>query len=111
TRLAMQQPTDARLKPNDCIYIECGSRCGYYTAALTRTGAVEPNQEYKDLFGHMRSTFDLMLASLRAGAISADVDAEARTYLRRQGLEKWWLHRGGYSLGIGFTPGWGEGMV
>lgn len=111
TRLAMQQPTDASLGAKDPIYIECGARCGYYTAALTRTGAAQPDQEYTEIYGHMRSAFDLMLGSLRAGAISADVDAQARLYLRKHGLEKWWFHRGGYSLGIGFTPGWGEGMV
>lgn len=111
TRLAMQQPSGKKLGRGHTIYLECGARCGFHSAALTRTGAVAPTREYREVYAHVRHTFELTLNCLHAGRVAADVDAEARAYLRSHNLEKWWFHRSGYSIGIGFAPGWGEGMV
>lgn len=111
TRISMQQPTDRMLSRADAIYLECGARAGAYSAALIRTGAWQPTPQACAMYAHARAMFEIMFGALRAGVRASDVDAQARAYVRTHGLEAYWLHRGGYSMGVSFAPGWGEGGV
>jgi Xaa-Pro dipeptidase len=51
------------------------------------------------------------LATLRAGVTSAAVDDALKGPVRRAGLGETAFSRGGYSIGIGFPPDWGEGRT
>jgi Xaa-Pro dipeptidase len=51
------------------------------------------------------------LSKLRAGVTSAEVDDALKGPVRRAGLGETAFSRGGYSVGIGFPPDWGEGRT
>src|SRR5262249_54419692 len=51
------------------------------------------------------------IAAIRPGVTSRSVDEAGRRLVDEAGLGKYWLHRTGYSIGLGFPPGWGEGHI
>ena len=48
---------------------------------------------------------------MRAGVTSHEVDRAARTVMARAGFGEYFVHRTGYSIGIGLPPDWGEGRI
>ena len=54
-----------------------------------------------ELFQHMMNARNAALGMLKSGVRAADVDAEARNYLIRYGLENHLLHRTGHGIGLG----------
>jgi Xaa-Pro dipeptidase len=54
---------------------------------------------------------DALLAAVRPGVTSGEIDRAGRSVVEKAGLDQYWLHRTGYSIGIGFPPGWGEGHI
>ena len=42
---------------------------------------------------------------------SHEVDLAARTVMRKAGFARYFMHRTGYSIGIGVPPDWGEGRI
>jgi Xaa-Pro dipeptidase len=59
----------------------------------------------------MIRALEAILGAIRPGATSAAVDQAGRQIVEQAGLGKYWLHRTGYSIGVGFPPGWGEGHI
>jgi Xaa-Pro dipeptidase len=51
------------------------------------------------------------IAAIRPGATSGEVDAACRGAIGEYGMAEAFLHRTGYSIGVGFSPAWGEGQV
>jgi Xaa-Pro dipeptidase len=58
-----------------------------------------------------RDTLNAARAAIRPGVTSHEVDLAARTVMRKAGLAKYFMHRTGYSIGIGVPPDWGEGRI
>jgi Xaa-Pro dipeptidase len=58
-----------------------------------------------------RDALNAAKAAIRAGVTSHEVDLAARTVMRKAGLEAYFNHRTGYSIGIGVPPDWGEGRI
>jgi Xaa-Pro dipeptidase len=100
------------IKSGELVYMEVGGCWLRYGGAIMRTVSVgAPSAE-------LRKAADVMLAALAAvleaagpGVASGDVDRAGRSVVEKAGLGKYWLHRTGYSIGIGFPPGWGEGHI
>jgi Xaa-Pro dipeptidase len=84
-----------------------------YHAVLIRTLHVGPPRDKKFLRLVDLSLEGLHdgLATLRAGVTSAAVDDALKGPVRRAGMGETAFSRGGYSVGIGFPPDWGEGRT
>jgi Xaa-Pro dipeptidase len=57
------------------------------------------------------AALEAMIAAMRPGATSGAVDAAGRDLVVAAGLGHAWRHRAGYSLGLSFPPGLGEGEI
>ena len=100
--------TEAKLEPEQTIAFELGGCRKRYNVGLARTihlGKKKPNK----LIETARAVMEGMNAvtdSLHAGAITGEVHGAWQSVLDRYGLEK--KSRIGYSIGIGYSPDWGE---
>jgi Xaa-Pro aminopeptidase len=84
----------------------CFLRANGYAAECERTVFVAPPSEQEaELFGHMLAAREAAFGVVRPGARAADVDAAAREYFAKHGLEKYMLHRVGHGIGLGNHEG------
>jgi Xaa-Pro dipeptidase len=105
--------SDRAIRPNEPVHIEPAGCVRRYHAVLIRTIHVGPPRDKKFLRLVDLSLEGLHdgLAKLRAGVTSAEVDDALKGPVRRAGLGETAFSRGGYSVGIGFPPDWGEGRT
>jgi Xaa-Pro dipeptidase len=100
------------LGEGDTILIEIGGVWNRYTAALMRTATVGPaSPAVRRMYDACREALEATLAAIRPGARSQDVQAACQTVIDRHGYEPNFRKRVGYSIGVGFAPGWGEGHI
>lgn len=105
--------SDRVIRVNEPVHIEPGGCVHRYHAVIIRTIHVGAPRDKKFL-----KLVDLSLeglheglAKLRAGVTSGEVDDALKGPVRRAGLGETAFSRGGYSIGIGFPPDWGEGRT
>jgi Xaa-Pro dipeptidase len=100
------------LKEGDPILIEIGGVWNRYTGALMRTAAVgKVSGEVQRMYDACVEALGATLGAIRPGARSEEVQAACQEVIDRRGYEPNFRKRIGYSLGIGFAPGWGEGHI
>lgn len=101
-----------KIKAKDLVFLEIGG-CWYrYGGAIMRTVSVgKPSAEVKKASEAVLGALDALLDAIKPGVTSGDIDRAGRRIVEKAGLGKYWLHRTGYSIGIGFPPGWGEGHI
>jgi Xaa-Pro dipeptidase len=101
-----------RIRAGHVVYIETGGCIKRYGGAIMRMVSVgKPSSEAKRTVGVMIEALEAILGAIRPGVTSGSVDEAGRSLVERAGLGKYWLHRTGYSIGVGFPPGWGEGHI
>ncbi len=101
-----------RIRRGETVYIETGGCVRRYGGAIMRMVAVgRPSAEVRRTAAVMIRALEAILGAIRPGATSAAVDQAGRQIVEQAGLGKYWLHRTGYSIGVGFPPGWGEGHI
>jgi Xaa-Pro aminopeptidase len=101
-----------RIRSEDTVYIEVGGCVRRYGGAIMRMVAVgPPSVEAKRTAGVMVKALDAIIGAIKPGTTSGAVDGAGRRIVEEAGLGKYWLHRTGYSIGLGFPPGWGEGHI
>ena len=105
----------ARRRPiagDDVVYMEAGGTHNRYNSMLSRTVIVgRPHSKWIARAEASRDALNAAKAAIRAGVTSHEVDLAARTVMRKAGLEAYFNHRTGYSIGIGVPPDWGEGRI
>jgi len=99
------------LESNEAVFLELGAVWHRYHAPMMRTvfcGDVPP--EVKDAERFIQIAMTASIAALRPGMSASDVDALNRNILEKfpHGTQ---ATRSGYSIGIAFTPEWGEGQT
>jgi len=100
------------LRRGDAILIEIGGVWNRYTSALMRTAVVgEASAEIRKMYDVCRESLEATLAAVRPGVRSEEVMAACQEVIDRNGYEPTFRKRVGYSIGVGFAPGWGEGHV
>ncbi len=105
-------PERAVLEPGHPVYFEVGGCYRRYSGSVMRMASVgPPSNEMASRAGVMIEALDTMIAAIRPGAASQDIDRAGRQVVERAGFADCFRHRAGYSLGVAFAPGWGEGLV
>jgi Xaa-Pro dipeptidase len=100
------------LRKGDAFLIEIGAVWNRYTAALMRTATVGPaSPAVRNMYDACREALDATVGAIRPGARSQDVQAACQAVIDRHGFEPNFRKRVGYSIGVGFAPGWGEGHI
>jgi Xaa-Pro dipeptidase len=101
-----------KIKKGDLVYIETGGCIRRYGGAIMRMVPVgTPSAEARKTASVVLAALNAIIEVIKPGVTSGTVDQAGRRIIEEAGLGKYWLHRTGYSIGIGFPPGWGEGHI
>ncbi len=102
--------TDAAFAKDQTIAFELGGCRKRYNAGLARTVHIgEPPQTLLTTAQAVSEGMEAVLRSMRTGVPCCDVHAAWQAVLDRYGLEK--KSRIGYSIGLGYSPDWGEHTI
>jgi Xaa-Pro dipeptidase len=105
-------PERAVIEPGHTIYFEVGGCYKRYSGSLMRMASVgKPGNEAAHRAAVSIEALESMIATIRPGVTPQDVDRAGRGAMKKGGLGEEFRHRAGYSLGVAFAPGWGEGLV
>jgi Xaa-Pro dipeptidase len=103
---------DRRLEQDDIVHFEFSSTWNRYSAPLMRTVVLgNPNPEAVRLNDGALAAIEAVLAILREGITSGEVDAAANRELERHGVREWHYHRTGYMVGSWAGGSWGLGHI
>ncbi len=105
-------PERAVVQTGEPVYFEVGGCYRRYSGSLMRMAcAGPPSNEMASRAGVMIEALEAMIAAIRPGVASQDIDRAGRQIVEKAGFADCFRHRAGYSLGVAFAPGWGEGLV
>lgn len=103
--------TDKKIKRGDNVLVEHTGVVNRYAGPIFRTLSVgKPERRFRDNARICRDVLDAVIAAIKPGATSHDVNAAALEAARKAGLEAGITKRAGYSIGLNFPPDWGEGV-
>jgi len=102
--------TDAVFEKEQTIAFELGGCRKRYNAGLARTVHLgTPPESLLTTAKAVGEGMDEVLNAMKAGAICSDVHRAWQAVLDQYGLEK--KSRIGYSIGLGYSPDWGEHTI
>jgi Xaa-Pro dipeptidase len=99
-----------RMEPGDVVFLELSGVVRRYGAALMRCamlGPVPAELERRNRVVH--EVLEATIEAIRPGTTAGEVDRVCRETYAKHGYRV--LKRAGYSMGLNFPPGWGEGTV
>lgn len=103
---------DRKLERDDIVHFEFSSTWNRYSAPLMRTVVLgKPHPEAVRLNDAALAAVEAVLAILREGVTSGEVDAAANRELERRGVREWHYHRTGYMVGSWAAGSWALGHI
>lgn len=101
-----------RLEKGDLVQVEGSGNCKRYSAPLMRTWSLgKPSDSVQRAADTSKVALEAAIAAIKPGVTSGEVDTACRRTVARAGLGHAFVHRTGYSVGVGICPGWGEGAI
>lgn len=94
---------DAKLKFGDIVLLDFGCKIGGYCSDCTRTflfGDDGKHEKFKEIYGRVLEAHMLVKQQFASGMTGRQGDAIARDYFAKFGLDKYFTHALGHSLGI-----------
>ena len=92
--------TDRRIKDNDIILIDIGIDIGGYKSDLTRIfflGKIPPLA--RKIYMHVCEAQQRAIVTIKPGTLACDIDKEARNYLKKHRLARFFGHSLGHGVG------------
>lgn len=99
------------IAPNGHVWMEVSASLQRYHGAVARIGGRQISNEVRRYFDISAEAVTAMLAAMRDGVASGEVDAVGRAVVDKYGCGDCWKNRAAYSLGLSFPPGLGEGHI
>lgn len=100
------------IQDGESVWFEASASVHRYGGPIMRTISVgEPSIDLKKASDVMLGALDRLLEAAAPGVAAGEVDRAARSFVEERGYGQYWLHRSGYSVGVGFPPSWTEGEV
>lgn len=94
----------------EVINAELAAAVARYHVPVFRVASLgPPPAEVRQMHAASQAALEAGLSGIRAGMTSGEADAVLRRPIERAGFGELFVVRGGYSIGIGFAPSWGEG--
>jgi len=98
------------IERGDAVLVEIGGNHRRYTSPLMRSAVVgEPDATVRRMYDACSAALDAAIAAMRPGVRAGDVHDACQRVIDQAGFEPNFRKRLGYSMGVGFAPGWGEG--
>ncbi|MPW20401.1 Uncharacterized hydrolase/peptidase y4tM [Paraburkholderia piptadeniae] len=102
--------TNRRFDKEETISLEIAGACHHYTAGLARTMQLgKKQQKVADVEKAVLEGMASVLDTARPGVEAQEVECAWRATIAKHGFEK--VSRIGYSIGIGYSPDWGEHTI
>ncbi len=99
-----------RINRGDAVLIEIGGNHRRYTSPLMRSAVIgEPDPTIRRMYDACNAALDAAIAAIRPGITAGDAHDACQRVIDEAGFEPNFRKRLGYSMGVGFAPGWGEG--
>jgi Xaa-Pro dipeptidase len=100
-----------KIQRGDITFFEVGGCLKRYHGAIVRSASLgKPSDKVARIAKLCQEGLDNAIATIRAGITSHEADAACWRGLVKAGLTEY-RHRLGYSIGIGYPQGWGEGDI
>jgi Xaa-Pro aminopeptidase len=94
-------PTRKAIAKNELVVLDQGAILRGYCSDMTRTVFVgRATRRIRLLYQAVQEALEIGKAAARPGAKCSDVDAAARSVLRRKGLARYFTHSTGHGLGL-----------
>lgn len=98
------------IEAGDAVLIEIGGNHHRYTTPLMRSALVGPASDLgRRMYDACSRALDAAIASVKPGVTASSVHLACQRVIDEAGFESNFRKRLGYSMGVGFAPGWGEG--
>jgi Xaa-Pro aminopeptidase len=95
------RPTERRLGKNELVVLDLGVILGHYCSDITRTVVVgRAPARIRRWYRAVQEAQAAAVAATEAGVTCGDVDAAARDVLRRNRLDRYFVHSTGHGLGL-----------
>jgi Xaa-Pro aminopeptidase len=93
-------PTDEVLQKNDVIKLDFGAKLNGYCSDMTRMLAIgNPPEKFFKTYDAVLGAQENALKHLKAGITGKEGDSLARDYLKQRGLDQFFTHTLGHSIG------------
>ena len=100
------------LEEGDPVFFEISANVNRYSTSLMRTISLgPPEDEVKRVAEASIAGLTAAVENMGPGMTSEQADSFCRDAITKAGYGYLFNHRTGYSLGLGFPPGWGEGHI
>lgn len=101
TALPHAHPGNRRLKYGDPVTVDFGAKLNGYCSDMTRSFVFgKANEEYEKAYNAVLGAKNEAESRISAGMSGKECDNAARQFLARRGLDKYFTHSLGHSLGI-----------
>ena len=93
-------PSKRRIKRGESIVVDVSSTYSGYFADITRSFVIGENKEFERTYAMVLEAEERAIQQSNGGVSVGSVDAAARGFLKREGLDKYFIHRTGHGLGL-----------
>lgn len=101
TALPHARPTAKRLRKNELVVLDLGVILAHYSSDMTRTVYLgRASQRTRKWYRAVQEAQQAGVAAVKAGVTCGQVDAATREVLRKNGLERYFVHSTGHGLGL-----------
>jgi Xaa-Pro aminopeptidase len=101
TALPHARPTSKRLRKNELVVLDLGAILGHYCSDITRTVYLgRASRRIRGWYKAVQDANQAAVAAVKPGVTCGDVDAAARNILKKNGLDKYFVHSTGHGLGL-----------
>ena len=95
------RPTAKKLRKNELVVLDLGVILGHYCSDMTRTVHVgRASRRVQGWYRSVQAAQEAAVAAVQAGVTCGDVDAAAREVLKKNGLDRYFVHSTGHGLGL-----------
>jgi len=95
------RPTAKRLRKNELVVLDLGAILAHYCSDMTRTVHVgRASKRVRGWYRSVQAAQEAAVAAVRAGVSCGEVDAAAREVLKKNGLDRYFVHSTGHGLGL-----------
>jgi Xaa-Pro aminopeptidase len=95
------RPTSKLLKKNELVVLDLGVILGHYCSDITRTVYVgQASSRIRKWYRAVQEANQAATAAVKVGVTCGAIDAAAREVLKRNGLERHFVHSTGHGLGL-----------
>ncbi len=101
-----------RIERDETVFLEIGGCVQrYHTAMMRNVYLGQPTAEMREAEALIQEAVQACMAAMKPGVTAGEIDALSRGVFARNSFGATQTTRSGYSIGIAYSPDWGEGHI